>query len=129
MVWVDAWKEEIDYKFFYEVRDMQLSGGYKYPGGIICIILSVIAILVTVFLYCYKDLSAGGGLSLFFNLEGTVLLASSLTPVGLTPPPKGLVQKIKWFFKQERGIPLGYNQPMLYAGLLSLALAAIISAN
>jgi hypothetical protein len=56
--------------------------------------------------------------SLFFKLESTVLVASSLTPVGLTPPSKGMVQKIKWFFKQERGIPLGYNQPMLYAGLL-----------
>lgn len=108
---------------------MQFSGGYKYPSGAICIILSVIALCITVFLYFCKNLSIGSWLSLFFNLEGTILLASSLTPVGLTPPPTGLVKKIKWFFNQEHGIPLGYNQPMLYAGLLLLSLAAIISAT
>jgi len=107
---------------------MQFSGVYKYPSGAICIILSLIAICITVLLYYYKNLSASGGLLLLLTLEGTVLLASSLTPVGLTPPPQGLFRKIKWFFSQQHGIPLGYNQPMLYAGLLLLFLAAIVSA-
>jgi len=106
---------------------MQSNGGYKYPSGAICIVLSVIVLTITVILVLYTNCSVGCGLTLFLSLEGTVLLASSLTPIGLAPPPQGLFGKIKWFFKQQGGIPIGYNQPMLYSGFLFLFIAAIVA--
>jgi hypothetical protein len=66
-------------------------------------------------------------LSLLFNLEGTALIASSLSPVGLVPPPKGLKDKMVWFIKHTKGVPLSYNLIMLYGGLLSIFIGSIIS--
>jgi len=105
---------------------MQTSGGYKYPT--IWKILSLLAICITILVYWFKNLSAIGGLSLFLNLEGTVLLASSLTPDGLLPPPNKFIEKIKWFFSQQNATPFKFYPPMLFAGLFLMFLAAITSA-
>src|SRR3989304_2712324 len=65
---------------------MQFEGGYTYPSGRILILLSIGAIVVTVLVWCTKSLALTNGASLFLGLEGTALLASSYTPVGLKPP-------------------------------------------
>jgi len=107
---------------------MQFSGGYKYPSGKICRLLSFLTFCITIFVFYHKNIAPSEAVSLFLNLEGTVLLASSFTPVGLSSPPQGFIQKIKWFFQQQYGTPLEYNQPMFYAGLTFLFLATLVSA-
>lgn len=61
-------------------------------------------------------------------LEGTVLLASAFTPKGLTPPPAGIIPKLRWLFKEQAGVPLSFNQPLFYVGIL-LLLGSILLGN
>ena len=106
---------------------MQFQGGYKYPHSFICILLTLLAGIITLVLLYYKNPSLCQVLTLFLNLEGTVLLASAFTPVGLTPPERGVIKKISWFLKQQGGVPVLYNQLMFYGGLFCLFMANIIS--
>lgn len=107
---------------------MQFEGGYRYPSSFICIFLTFFASIITIGLWYYKNLSICQMLVLFLNLEGTVLVASAFIPVGLTPPDKGTIKKLGWFLKQQSGVPVSYNQPMFYGGLLYLFIANAISA-
>jgi hypothetical protein len=105
---------------------MQFQGGYRYPGNRICGIFTLLAVITTLFLWIEKSFNLTEGLSLFLSLEGTVLLASSFTPVGMTPPPKGFTKKVRWFMNASHGLPLSYNQPMFYGGLLCLFIGIAI---
>ncbi len=78
-----------------------------------------------VFIWYWKPLSVGKGLALLLSLEGTILWASSLTPIGLKPPPVGFLSKLRWFFDQQGGIPFSVNQPLFYIGVLFLLIAII----
>lgn len=106
---------------------MQFSGGYRYPGTTICVILTMVTIVTTLGVAYARSLAFGAALVLFLNLEGTVLLASAFTPTGLTPPQGGPIQRVRWFFRQEGGVPLTFSQPLFYGGLLALFLSALLA--
>lgn len=107
---------------------MQFEGGYTYPSGRILILLSIGAIVITALVWCAKLLTLTNGASLFLGLEGTALLASSYTPVGLTPPNGNFFQELIWILKQQKGTSVTFNQPMFYGGLLCLFLSYIAAA-
>lgn len=106
---------------------MQSEGGYKYPSSLICTLLTLLAGIITLVLWYYKNPSLCKVLTLFLNLEGTVLLASAFTPVGLTPPERSVIKKVCWFLKQQGGVAVSYNQLMFYLGLFCLFMANVIS--
>jgi hypothetical protein len=66
-------------------------------------------------------------IALFFGLEGTALLASSYSPVGLLPPQGNLWSKFKWFFKVQKGTSVTFDQRMFYGGLFCLFISYIIN--
>lgn len=107
---------------------MQLSGGYRYPGSALCFIFTIVAVGATLTASGIRSLSAGTALVLFLSLEGTVLLASAFSPTGLTPPPRGLIARMKWFFAQQAGVPVQFSQPLFCGGLLALFLSALLGA-
>ena len=106
---------------------MQTEGGYRYPGTEIALVLGAVTLAAGIAVWVIKDLPCLKGLSLILSLEGTVLWASSLTPVGLVRPQGTIVQKFCWFFKQQGGTTLRLNQPMFYSGIL-IVLASILMA-
>jgi hypothetical protein len=104
---------------------MQFQGGYRYPSYLILTMCSVLFVSVAVFIWYWKSLSLGKGVALLLSLQGTILWASSLTPIGLKPPPAGFLPKLRWFFEQQGGVPFSVNQPLFYIGVFCV-LAAII---
>jgi hypothetical protein len=107
---------------------MQFEGGYRYPSNMILILLSVFAVALTTVFWYAKCLSHFQTTSLFLGLEGTSLLASSYSPMGLEPPQGDLWSKIKWFFRTQKGIHVRFDQRMFYGGLLCLFLSYCFSA-
>lgn len=105
---------------------MQSEGGYRYPSTRICIVLSGFSLAAGAWVWCSQALSPYKGISLLCTLEGTVLLGSAFTPKGLVPPPEGIVPKLYWFLKEQSGVPLSFNQPLFYAGVLSLLGATLL---
>jgi hypothetical protein len=103
---------------------MQSEGGYSYPSNKIFLALSVISICVTgVIWLIFLRLSGWQVFTLFMGLEGTSLLASAFTPVGLIPPQGKLWNKIKWFLSPQKGVMVSFDQRMFYSGLLFLFLS------
>ncbi len=107
---------------------VQFRGGYKYPSGRICILLTVGTILIATMVWWIKCLSLPAGIALLLGLEGTVLIASAYTPVGLTPPDGNIFKQLLWILKQQNGTPVSFNQPMFFGGLLCLFLSYILTA-
>ena len=107
---------------------MQFEGGYRYPGNAICALASVLSLLAAGLVWKLKPLPSSQAVALALMMEGTVLWASSFTPKGLTPPPTGTRAKIAWFFRQQGGTALSFNQPMFYLGILCILVACIMSA-
>ena len=107
---------------------MQVEGGYRYPGGTICVAASIASLVAAGCVWHFKPLSIRQGIALVLMMEGTVLWASSFTPKGLTPPPPGMAAKVKWFFRQQDGTTLSFNQPMFYIGILSILVACVVGA-
>jgi hypothetical protein len=104
---------------------MQVNGGYRYPSGRVAGLLSIISVLIVLVSWRAMGLSFNKTLSLFLALEGAVLLANALTPVGFTPPPGGVLKRVKWFLREGgRGVPVKYNRIMFYGGLICLLFAA-----
>lgn len=106
---------------------MQFRGGYK-PGVLIFILFILLAIAITIFIWRWKSLRLSQVVILFLNLEGTVLLASSFSPTSQIPPPKKILGKIHWFFKEQGAVAVSYNRPLFYGGLVSLFIAFVINA-
>jgi hypothetical protein len=107
---------------------MQFQGGYKYPSDRICAILTIGTLLITAFVWWVRCLSLPAGISLLLGLEGTALLASAYTPVGLTPPNEKFFAQLLWIMKEQKGTPVSFNQPMFFGGLLCLFLSYIFTA-
>ena len=106
---------------------MQTEGGYRYPSNRILLILSIFSALVTAAVWYDKCLPLFKSISLFLGLEGTSLLASAYSPVGLEPPQGSLWSKIKWVFNpSKKGITTSFNQGMFYGGLLCLFSSYIV---
>ena len=104
---------------------MQFEGGYRYPSNKILLVLTIVTLVVVSFIWRWKGLSFLGGASLLLGLEGTVLLASAYTPVGLVPPQGSLFRVFLWIFTPQRGTAISFNQPMFYGGLLCLFLSYV----
>lgn len=107
---------------------MQIDGGYRYPSNRILLLLSVIAFGATTIVWYSKCLSILQTIALLLGLEGTALLASSYSPVGLVPPQGNLLSKITWYFKPQKGTTVSFDQRMFYGGLFCLFVSYIISA-
>lgn len=99
---------------------MQFEGGYRYPSTLICCVLCVFAVGAGILVWCWAGLSAWKGTSLLLTLLGTVLLASAFTPNGELTPPHGIIAKVSWFLKSQKAVPVLFNQPLLYIGVLLL---------
>ena len=106
---------------------MQFEGGYRYPGNTLWVILTVVVVLVTVLVAYRKSLVLLRALTLFLSFEGTALLVSAFTPTGLAPPQGGLGSRIRWFLRQQGGVPVKFSQPLFYGGLLALFLAILLN--
>ena len=107
---------------------MQFQGGYRYPSNRICALLSIGAIFITSMVWWVKCLALFKGISLYLGLEGTVLIASAYTPIGLIPPTGNFLQQLRWVLKLQGGTPVSFNQPMFYGGLLCLFLSYVVAA-
>ncbi len=105
---------------------MQFRGGYRYPGTALCSLFTVVAVLSALGIAYWKGLAPLRALTLFLNLEGTVLLASAFTPTGLAPPQGSLGGRLRWFFGQPGGVPVKFSQPLFYGGVLALFLGALL---
>jgi hypothetical protein len=104
---------------------MQFSGGYLGPR--VHIPLSLVAAITTGLVWVWKCLTIVEALILFFGLEGPVLLACAFSPIGEVPPQGNLFEKLRWFFRQQDGVPVQYNKPKFYGGLLCLFIASILA--
>jgi hypothetical protein len=106
---------------------MQFEGGYKYPSNAICLVSSIIVLLASGYLWYAMSLSLQKVLVLVLGAEGTILWASAFTPKSLGPPPDGIMRKVNWFFKEQGGTALSFNQPMFYFGILFVLAACFIA--
>lgn len=107
---------------------MQFKGGYKYPSSRICILLTIGTVLISFLVWWMRCLTFAQGISLLFGLEGTVLIASAFTPVGLTPPNGTFFSQLIRLLKQQKGTSVSFNQPMFFGGLLCLFISFIAAA-
>lgn len=107
-------------------KPMQFEGGYRYPASAICAVLSLLAVGIVIIVWFKARLPFGRGVATLLIVEGTILWASSFTPKGLLPPQGGLRARLVWFFKQQAGVTFAINQPMFYAGILSVIIGTII---
>ena len=105
---------------------MQFEGGYRYRGSILCAVLTCVAVIATLAVAFWQNLTLPKGIALFLNLEGPVLLASAFTPTGLIPPQGGLASRLRWFFLQQGAVPVSFSQPLFYGGLLALLMASLV---
>jgi hypothetical protein len=104
---------------------MQFEGGYRYPSNKILLVLTVVTIVIVSFIWHWKSLPFFGGVSLLLGLEGTVLLASAYSPMGLVPPQGSLLRVLLWVVTPQKGTAVSFNQAMFYGGLLCLFLSYI----
>lgn len=105
---------------------MQVEGGYRYPGGTVCTVLSVVAVAPVLVIWATVGLPVWRALATLLIVEGTVLWASSFTPKGLLPPPSSVRGRVDWFFKQQSGVTFALNQPMFYFGILLVITGTIL---
>lgn len=95
-------------------------------------LLSLLSALITVAVKCYASIAVLKAVALFFGLEGTVLLASAISPPhgDMEEMPKGLINKFLWPFSDGRRLnyPFNYNYVYYYGGLLFLATSFVLSA-
>jgi len=106
---------------------VQTEGGYQYPNEKICLWLTIGAILIAVLVWWLKCLHPTQGVTLLLGLEGTVLIASAYTPIGLVPPNGTFVKQILWILKSQKGTTASFNQPMFFGGLFCMFLSYITS--
>ena len=106
---------------------IKISPGEHHLSAIALILL---AALLTGAIKWYASIAALKAVALFFGLEGTVLLASALSPAGdMEERPKGLRKKLVWSFTEGRRLnyPINYNPVLFYCGLLFLAVSFVLS--
>ena len=106
---------------------VQTEGGYQYPSERICLSLTLGAILIAVLVWWLKCLDLIQGVTLLLGLEGTVLIASAYSPIGLVPPNGTFIKQILWILKPQKGTTVSFNQPMFFGGLFCIFLSYITS--
>lgn len=96
------------------------------------IFLSIVAIALTVTVKSFVGIGFLKLSALFCGLEGTVLLASSISPPhgDMEEMPKGFLKKLHWSFTEgaRMNYPFRYNAVYFYSGLILLALSFVLSA-
>lgn len=100
---------------------------------LITIVLSFFALFISLMIKYWSGISAIEVCALFFGLEGTVLLASALSPPRHdieSPKKNGILNWLKWWRDEGRGYayPIQYNPVFFYAGLIFLAISMTLSA-
>lgn len=96
------------------------------------IILTLGVLLVTTATKYFVGITAVKVFTLFFGLEGTVLLASAFSPPydeRKLEMPQGVWKKFLWPFTEGRGnaYPIRYNHIFYYGGLVLLAISMVLS--
>ena len=104
---------------------MQSAGGYRYPGTVVLLVLSVAALIVSLATSWKFGLSPLATFRFWCELQGVATAASAFTPVGLVPPPHGVFRKVRWFLSPQYGTSVQFNQPLFYLGVV-LVLAGIV---
>lgn len=95
------------------------------------IILSFVALFTSMVIKYWASISFIMVFALFLGLEGTVLLASALSPPRYdmeSPAKKQFLNWLKWWREEGRGYayPIHYNPVFFYAGLFFLAVSMIL---
>ena len=89
--------------------------------------VTLMATTVTLLVFLAKPTTSAKVVALFFSLEGTILLAYGFSASGQVPAQGTLRQRISWFFKTQGAVPLHYNRPLYFGGLLLLGVSFVIS--
>lgn len=96
------------------------------------IVMTIGAAFVTCFMQWWVALSCMKTLALLSGIEGTILLASAISPPfeDMEKPPKGCIRKIIWQFTEGARLnyPMKYNSLYFNLGLLLLTASFIFSA-
>ena len=98
----------------------------------VLITLSFAALIIAALMQLIVDVAIIKALALFLGLEGTILLASALSPPRdevTTARPPGILSGLLWQFKEGRELnyPINYNPVFFYGGLLLLATSFVLS--
>ncbi|MBI1990885.1 MAG: hypothetical protein HYS65_14420 [Betaproteobacteria bacterium] len=95
-------------------------------------VLTLIAVFLTMAVWYYASISVLKAITLFLGLEGTVFLASALSPPHgeMEEMPKGFLKMLLWSFTDGRDLayPTRYNPVFFYGGLVFLAVSFVLSA-
>ena len=95
-------------------------------------VLTLIAVFLTMAVWYYASISVLKTITLFLGLEGTVFLASALSPPhgDMEEMPKGFLKMLLWSFTDGRHLayPTRYNPVFFYGGLVFLAVSFVLSA-
>lgn len=96
------------------------------------VLLSLLSVLVTLVVKYCASITVLKTAALCCGLEGTVLLASAISPPhgDMDEMPKGIIKKLIWPFTDGRRLnyPFRYNHVYYYGGLLLLAISFVLSA-
>ena len=95
--------------------------------------LSIAALIIAAFMHLKVGVAVITAIALFLGLEGTILLASALSPpyeYMELERPKGFLKRLRWEFTVGRSLnyPVNYNPVFFYGGLLLLAVSFVLSA-
>jgi hypothetical protein len=109
--------------------DAQFAAGEKLLSTIV---LSVVVVLLTLAVKWWAGIALVKAAALLVGLEGTVLLASAISPPhgDMEETPRGLLKKLAWPFIEGRRLayPIRYNAVFFYGGLAFLAISFVLSA-
>ena len=99
---------------------------------LIVIVLSLVALAIAVFMQLVVGIAIIKAVVLFLGLQGTIFLASALSPPHdemKLYKPKGLLKKLKYELTEGRDLnyPINYNPIYFYGGLLLLAISFVLS--
>ncbi len=96
------------------------------------IALSFAALAIAVFMKLVFAIATIKAVVLFLGLQGTIFLASALSPPHeemKLARPKGLLKRLRYEITEGRNLnyPINYNPMYFYGGLLLLALSFVLS--
>ena len=99
-----------------------------YPDYWFIAVMTILSSLVVVFVWHSRGISTIQYFALLLSLEGIVLLAASINPVGGLPAQGNLIDRIFWFFRQEYSQPIVFNKPLFWSGVTGVWCGRILSA-
>ena len=98
----------------------------------VLITLSLAALIIAAYMQLIIGVAMIKAVALFLGLQGTVFLASALSPPRddiKLDRPTGLLKRLRWEFSEGRTLnyPIHYNPMFFYGGFLLLALSFVLS--